>query len=104
MWTKEKVDNTIQIIMQKASTDLKFRKSVIADPEKAIFDITGENIPEGFKIKVIENYAGYDQTFVLNEFMEEELSDEELDNVAGGRGRCTRDCGRYTDCYCNVVN
>ena len=103
MWTKEKVDKTIDILMKKASTDLKFRKSVILEPEKAIFDITGEKVPEDFKIKVIENIPGYDETFVLNDFLSEELTEEELDNVAGGRGRCTRDCGKYTNCYCNVV-
>jgi hypothetical protein len=98
-WTKQEIDNTIDIIMKKSSIDKEFRKRVIEEPEKVIEEVSGKQVPSEFKIKVIENYTGYDQTFVLNDYMSEELSDEELDNVAGGRG-CGDQCDRYTRCYC----
>ncbi|MCK9225426.1 MAG: NHLP leader peptide family RiPP precursor [Candidatus Muirbacterium halophilum] len=98
-WTKEEIDKTIDIIMKKSSIDKGFRKKVLEKPETVIKDISGKDIPTNFKIKVIENKTNYNQTFVLNDFLGEELTDEELDNVAGGRG-CGDKCDTYTKCYC----
>jgi hypothetical protein len=90
-WTAEEVNKVISLIKERSATDKEFRKRVLSEPQKAIKEISGKDLPQGFKIKIIENKPGVDQTYVLPDFTGEELSDEDLDNVAGGkgsRGRC----------------
>ncbi|MCK9224623.1 MAG: NHLP leader peptide family RiPP precursor [Candidatus Muirbacterium halophilum] len=100
-WTEKEVKATIEKIQVKASTDKKFREKVLSNPEQAIKEISGKDIPEGFKIKIIENAKGIDQTFVLPDFIGEELTDQDLDNVAGGAGRsCGDQCQGYGRCHC----
>ena len=47
-------------------------------------------IPAGFRIKVLENDPAYDATFVLPPPVAGGVSDNELDDVAGGAV-----CGSY---------
>jgi len=63
------------------------RKYYFFDKRKSFYR---QNLPEGFKIRIIENNPGVDQTYVLPAFTGEELFDEQLDNIAGGssRGNC----------------
>ncbi|MCK9224624.1 MAG: hypothetical protein M0Q02_06025, partial [Candidatus Muirbacterium halophilum] len=61
-------------------------------------EIVGKDLPNGFKMKIIENAKGIDQTYVLPDFIGEELTDEQLDNVAGGRGCDTKStCTKFLD-------
>ncbi|MCK9224622.1 MAG: NHLP leader peptide family RiPP precursor [Candidatus Muirbacterium halophilum] len=100
-WTEQEVKATIEKIQAKASTDKKFREKVLSNPEQAIKEISGKDIPEDFKIKIVENAKGIDQTYVLPDFIGEELTDEDLDNVAGGMGRkCGSQCQGYGRCHC----
>ncbi|MCK9224620.1 MAG: NHLP leader peptide family RiPP precursor [Candidatus Muirbacterium halophilum] len=96
-WTNAEVKKVLNQIKSKAATDKEFRKKVLLEPEIVIKDISGKQIPSNFKISIIENKKGIDQTYVLPDFIGEELTDEQLDNVAGGRGGCSRDCGDYHD-------
>ncbi|MFW5781815.1 MAG: NHLP leader peptide family RiPP precursor [Candidatus Muiribacteriaceae bacterium] len=99
-WTPEEVQSTIDKIKSKAATDKEFRKEVLADPKKVIKEVSGKEVPEDFRLKVIENDPGVDDTFVLPNFVGEELSDEQLDDVAGGRCDCQGQCscqGSYVD-------
>ncbi len=89
-WTQEEIDATYQKIQAKAATDKDFRQKVLSNPKEAIKEVSGKEVPEDIKLNVIENEPGVDQTFVLPDFVGEELSDEQLDNVAGGR--CTAQC------------
>ena len=101
-WTDAEVKKTIDRISEKAATDRNFRKEVLENPGKVIREMSGKELPAGFKVKVIENAPGVNQTFVLPDFAGEELSDDELDRVAGGgRGRREEEgrCGRFMDPY-----
>lgn len=87
MWSNEEVKEVLVKIQDKASKDPEFRKRVLDNPSGVIAEISGKEIPEGFNVKFIENSPGVNQTIVLPEMIKEELTDEELDQVAGGRCR-----------------
>jgi hypothetical protein len=54
------------------------------DASAAVQEITGEPLPESFRVRVLER-AGYDVTLVLPDPAEAgELVDDELEQVAGG--------------------
>jgi hypothetical protein len=89
-WTQDEVENAFVELKKKATTDEDFRKLILTDPKSAIKQVTGKDVPEGFKIKVIESDPAYHMTFVLPRMLSTDLSDEELDRVAGGL------CGRDT--------
>jgi len=83
-WTQQKVDETYRKVVTLATTDEDFRRELLQNPNMAIERITGESLPENYSIKVIESDPAYFATFVLPPFTMGELSDDELDNVAGG--------------------
>ena len=87
-WTQEEVEKAFMEVKKKAITDKKFRERVLADPHKAIKEVTGKEVPSDFGIKVVESDPDYHLTFVLPEMITEELSDEALENVAGGAFGC----------------
>jgi hypothetical protein len=91
-WTKEDINKTLSEISKKTAIDKEFRKMAMENPAQAIKQITGREIPDGFKIKIIENQPDVDFTFVLPDFQKEELSESELATVAGGRGCTLREC------------
>lgn len=104
-WSRGEVDRAVEAVGKKASIDGKFRELCLESPEEAIKKVTGKEIPRGYKIRIVENSPGYDQTFVLPDLIRSELSDDELDRVAGGRG-CDSDCGGQCgrDCQCPGKN
>ncbi|MDF2610947.1 MAG: nitrile hydratase [Lachnospiraceae bacterium] len=69
-------------VMEKAMQDEAFRASLLKDPKGTIkkeFDIT---LPDNFTVKTLEEDASSITLFVPP--YQSELSDENLDNVAGG--------------------
>ena len=86
-WTREDLDNAIDKIEELASSDMEFRKLCLSDPQSAIKKATGKDVDPSYKIKFIENEGDVD-TFVLPDFQGsgDELSDADLDSVAGGLG------------------
>ncbi len=88
-WTEEKINQTIIDIKKKASEDEAFRKLCLETPHEAIKNISDMEIPEGFKINIIENNPGVDHTIILP-LEPDALKAEELDQIAGG---CNRQCG-----------
>ena len=83
-WTQEKLQALYVEVQKKAMTDEAFRKELLADSTKAIEALAGEKLPEGFKLKVIENDPAYTATMVLPDLVGRELTDEESEAVAGG--------------------
>lgn len=83
-WTQEKLNELYVKIRKQAITDEEFRKELLADPNRVIERESGQKLPEGFQINVVENDPAYDATFVLPDMIGEELEDKELDQVAGG--------------------
>jgi len=85
-WTKKEMSEAYFKVQKAAVTDPAFRKELIASPKAAIEKIYGKELPEGFKVKILENDPAYAATFVLPDFIGEVLEDDDLDNVAGGTG------------------
>ena len=83
-WTQEKLEALYVEVQKKAMTDEAFRKELLADSTKAIEALAGEKLPEGFKLKVIENDPAYTATMVLPDLVGRELTEEENEAVAGG--------------------
>ena len=77
----------MQELLGRASTDVAFRTKLLNEPRTAIAEFSGRpvsEIPESWNVKFIENKA--DATIVLPDPIapEAELSEAELESVAGG--------------------
>lgn len=76
-----------QQLIERAAEDPAFREQLLADPRGAVAEITGTAFPQDAEVKVLEETAG-SYYLVLpasaSAPAEEELSDSELEAVAGG--------------------
>ncbi len=88
-WTEEKINQTMIDIKKRASEDEDFRKLCLDNPNAAIRKVSDMEVPGGVKINIIENEPDVDHTIILPP-ESWALNDEELDQVAGGRGRRSR--------------
>ena len=79
-WTSEKINEVYAQIKEKAAQDPAFREKFCKDPVKTVEEFTGLAVPAGYSIQVIEKGDGIDAVYTNGEL----LSDEELDQVAGG--------------------
>jgi len=72
-------------VAERASQDAEFRRLAVSDPRAALKEVTGLELPSEFKLQVVDG-AGYHATIVLPEMRgaSDELSDEDLETVAGG--------------------
>ena len=91
-WTEAEARKAFQAIATKASTDPDFRKLALAKPAPVIKEVTGLDLPPGFKVRFVEN-EGANVTMVLPDPVAAsgELADKDLEQVAGGR--CGASCG-----------
>ena len=87
-WTQQEINDCINSCKQRAATDAEFRGKLLADPAAAIREVSGKEIPAGFRIKVLESDPAYDATFVLPPAASGNVSDKELDGVTGGSLLC----------------
>ena len=85
-WTQNEINETYQRIQAIAATDNKFREVLLSNPQKAIEELTGKTLPDGYTIKVIESDPAFSATFVLPLSRTGEITDDDLDNIAGGLG------------------
>lgn len=76
--------DTMQEMLSRSATDLEFRRKLLGDPRAAIREFTGREVPESFNVTFVENTA--DATIVLPDAIDPaaELSETELETVAGG--------------------
>jgi hypothetical protein len=75
----------LQAILDRASTDRAFRQALLDDPQTAIRQAFGMKVVDGFRLKFVEKDPDLDALVVLPGFRgAEELSEAELDRVAGG--------------------
>lgn len=71
-------------IIEKASTDPAFKQALIKNPISTIEQLLGTKLPKFFDIKVVEESA--DTLYlVIPASQSAELSDSQLDMVAGGK-------------------
>ena len=54
-WTQQEINDCINSCKQRAATDAEFRGKLLADPAAAIREVSGKEIPAGFRIKVLES-------------------------------------------------
>ena len=91
-WTPQEIEKTITECIRRGKTDPAFRKLALSDSHRAIEKVAGKAAPEALKIKFFDG-SGAHLTIVLPEAVgdESELSDTQLEQVAGG-GRCAASC------------
>lgn len=80
-------ETALSAVLERSATDQAFRRQLVTNPRDAIAAHYGKDasvMPENFNVKFIENTAH--ATVVLPDFINEsaQLSDEELETVAGG--------------------
>ncbi len=83
-WTKEKLEKIYVDVQKKCATDKEFRDEILKDANSAIEKLTGETIPEGFKLKAVEQDPNYTTTFVIPDLISEELTEGDMQKMAGG--------------------
>lgn len=83
-WTEEKIKEIYEAAMRAAMTDDEFRAALLKEPVESIEKLTGVKMPEGFNLKVLEEDPDYDMTILLPPMADDDLSEEELEQVAGG--------------------
>ena len=78
------IENAYQELMQKAATDVEFRGKLLTDPRSTIESLLGVPLPEGLKLRIVENTPS-EVTLVIPPSVSSELSDDQLEAVAGGK-------------------
>ena len=91
MWNKARADEIYNQAKKLAATDKDFRIKLLSDPIGTIEELTGENLPKNFTMKIIETDPAYSATFLLPPLYTDEVSDDALDSVAGGSNYCSSD-------------
>ena len=83
-------DRILHEVTVRATTDLEFRKRLLHDAARAIYDDFGVTIPTGHVLRFLEKPQGVDTLIVLPDFRHPagELDDDDLEEVAGGTGSC----------------
>ncbi|PQP84166.1 nitrile hydratase [Paenibacillus sp. PCH8] len=94
-WTQEQLNETVEAVLAKAGSDAAFRALAISDIYAAIKAETGHEVPQEFKINIVDA-TGYHTTIVLPEVRgaEDELTETELESVAGGSKEGFEEFGR----------
>lgn len=97
-WSDEIAERVLKDMMTKAKEDPAFRQLCLDNPGAAIKEVSGMDLPDGFKLNVIEN-EGASLTVVLPDLVSpQELSEEQLEDVAGGGGCLIGTCGGTQVC------
>ena len=91
-WTQAEAQKAIAEVARRSRIDPEFRKLALRDPNAAIAQINPTPLPPGFTVRAVEN-EGASLTLVLPDPVskDDELSDTQLEHVAGGfvRGNLT---------------
>lgn len=88
-WTIEEAKDVMDKASKRAATDMTFRSKLLSNPNTAVQEIAGKPIPPNVKVRILER-QGYDFTLILPDSVGKggELSDAQLEQVAGGKGSC----------------
>lgn len=73
-----------QELMFKAAKDEAFRAALLKDPKATLVAVFGAPLPESLNVRVVSNTAN-ELTIVIPPKRSDELSEDDLDQVAGGR-------------------
>lgn len=78
----------LDIIGKFASSNPEYRKALLADPKAVLSKQMGQPIPDNIKVKVVEETP--DTLYLIAPYVAPasgELSDADLEQVAGGKGK-----------------
>lgn len=86
MSTPKVPEKLLETVAHRASMDAPFRAQLLSDPAGAIHGAFGVALPDGFRIRFVEKDPGLDALVVLPDLRasDDELSDDDLEQVAGG--------------------
>ena len=82
-WTQEKVEATLKGVIEKAQVDPLFREKLKQNPREVLASEAGEAIPESLRIAILDQNDA-DIVITLPKIESDELSDADLEQVAGG--------------------
>lgn len=83
-WTSKESQEAIRKVAGRAATDADFRHKALTDAGAAVREVTGKPLPEGFKLRFVDN-DGADLTVPIPDLVGDiALSDEQLAGAAGG--------------------
>ncbi|MCR5734041.1 MAG: hypothetical protein K6G22_05460 [Lachnospiraceae bacterium] len=85
-WTQKELEELFQKANEKAVRDPDFRKQVLEDPNKALSELAGKDLPEGLKLTFVEGDSRYTAAYLTPDFAGGELDLTDLKSVAGGEG------------------
>ncbi len=83
-WTNQEMEAAYTSVLKMAAKDPEFRKELVENPNRVISNAMGKEIPDDYKIRVIDYDPAYSATFFLPDFSSDELTADDLDAVAGG--------------------
>jgi hypothetical protein len=86
-WTDAELREVVMEVTRRATVDPVFRQLAITDGQRAIATVSPKPLPPGIEFRFVDN-SGRVKTVPLPdavcEIFTDELTDEELDQVAGG--------------------
>ncbi len=86
LWTEDEIRKTSELVRARAAEDAEFRARCLSDIHAAVREVSGNELPKDIKVNVVDGH-GYHYTLVLPSMQSagDELSEAELDAVAGGK-------------------
>ena len=90
----EREDQLLKAVLKRTTIDRAFRQALLTDPHRAIEQAFGIRIPPEYRVRFVERAPDVDALIVLPDFdprapgsEDEELSDDELEHMAGCKER-----------------
>lgn len=90
------IDARLAAVFSRASMDPAIRARLLTEPKAVVEEITGFHVPNHVEVKVFENDTDHLHVVLPqnpNASANGELSDEQLESVAGGKGVDTQAAG-----------
>ena len=90
-WTNEELQRTFSEVARRAAVNPEFRALALRDSAAAIARINPRPLPKGMTVRFVDN-SGSLKTIPLPDLVSgisEELSEVELENIAGGDSSVT---------------
>jgi len=95
--TDQELNAAIREVLKRAVADPNFRQLAVRDGKAAMAKVTDKTLASGFSIQFVDNYGKSNKTVVIPDPVThpEQLTEEELEAVAGGCG--ASNCGVTSD-------